>query len=160
VDALLEQSCSHVVNGVLYTLALCPRCQGSGTYKDFALGPTGLVSPVIGSDKLKQDILKIFATPSNPFHPDYRSYLFRRLNKSYTANAARTVVETDLRLTISTFMALQESNNASILSTEKVTGVVSVTTWVDPADPRRVYAAVVLEVEAGRVVKLETNVVM
>ena len=160
MDALLEHICNHVVAGVLYGEASCPRCQGKGTYKDYILGPTGLVVPVLGSDKLKQDILKIFATQSNPFHPDYGSYLFQRLNKSYTPNAVRAAVGTDLRLTIANFMALQESGNSSILPTERITSVVSVVTWTDPADPRRVYGAVVLEVSAGRTVKITTEVVL
>ena len=157
MDALLEQSCDHVVSGVLYSLTTCPRCLGEGSYKDIKYGVTGLVITVAGADKLKQDILKTLATSATPFHPEYGAQLKTRIGQLFDPDVAKAVVKADLIQAVHSFMSIQEGA-PNLLPSENVKQVLNARTWILSTEPRRVYGSIVVETESAVPVTLNTEV--
>lgn len=157
MDALLNQQCSHVVEGVLYTLAACPRCLGAGYYKDFAYDALGQIVTVAGSAKLKQEILKTLATTDSPFHPEYGAQLKNRIGKAFDPEVAKAIVKSDILQAVQSFMTIQ-AEAPNLIPSEKVRTILEVRTWVLSSEPRRVYGSVVVENEEASPITLDTKV--
>jgi len=127
---------------------------------DLSLNSSGLIEPVVGNAKLRQDILKILVTDSgsNPFHPSYGSYLGKlKIGGIADDRIINLDIEKSVRNAVNYLMQLQrsQSQRQSLSAGEVVAELLNVEVSRDENDPRAYN--VFVSVLTGELTELSTS---
>lgn len=127
---------------------------------DLSLNSSGMIEPVVGNAKLRQDILKILVTDSgsNPFHPSYGSYLGKlKIGGIVDDRIINLDIEKSVRNAVNYLMQLQrsQSQRQSLSAGEVVAELLNVEVSRDENDPRAYN--VFVSVLTGELTELSTS---
>lgn len=108
---------------------------------DLSINNAGVIEPVIGNEKLRQDILKILITDSgsNSYHPKYGSFLGKLKIGGFADDRIVSLdIEKSVRNAVEYLMALQkaQSQRQSLSAGEVIAEVLKVGVSRDEVDPR------------------------
>jgi phage baseplate assembly protein W len=127
---------------------------------DISVGNSGVVNPVIGNAKLKQDILKILLTDvgSNKFHSKYGSFLGKlKIGSTADEQIITLDLEKSARNAINNLMKLQrfQASKQSLSSGEVIVEVLNVFVERSKDDPRAYN--IIVSVLTGELTELTTS---
>jgi phage baseplate assembly protein W len=108
---------------------------------DLSINNAGVIEPVIGNEKLRQDILKVLITDSgsNRYHPKYGSFLGKLKIGGFADDRIVSLdIEKSVRNAVEYLMALQkaQSQRQSLSAGEVIAEVLKVGVSRDEVDPR------------------------
>lgn len=119
---------------------------------DIKLSVDGLVEPVTGNTKLRQDILKILLTElgDNKFHPNYGSYIGSlQIGQIADERLVSLDMESSARNAIRNLMSLQraQSKRQGLTPGEIIIDILDVSVSRDQVDPRlyNIYVSVLTQ---------------
>ena len=94
--------CNHILDGVQYEEASCPKCYGMGYYKDIELKASGQMDTVTGKELTKQEVLYLLSMfrGANPLYPNY--------GVSYTAD------DTEFRMSLESALSRLKGEQISL----------------------------------------------
>ena len=127
---------------------------------DLIIDKTGVIEPVIGNSKLKQDILKILLTDvgDNKYHKRYGSMLGKiRVGSITDEKIIKLDLEKSVRNALNNLMSLQRSQakRQTLSSGEIISKVLNISIFRDDSDPRAYN--IMVSVLTGEITEVTTS---